>query len=444
MQLLLLTLAALTAPDFGDDWRQATLDYVPARQKLTGFLASGDLEGAEQSFLGLVPEEKRSAAHVLMLGDTFQSYDPEFARKQHAKAFELLPEEPQVAQAWALELHRAGRCAEAEVLYARQNSTRVDLFAGFSRVDCLVRTGQLAEALALWHSASDSQLLSKAFRVLPDRIGGGETREHRRLVLRQAIATGSSEGAEELVFHDLMRPSYLRRFEVERYELDLDRALITKNLDPQSRRSRELFAVCDFWGALAERGFPSANGSELATKLGERLRELGWLEAGSEPPAHALVLRWATSALLESGLRKPSELLSDWERALSARLEEGDAGAGRALLEIQLAAGSPQALEAEQLLWSMAHELEAALALLARRGERLESSDPVLRAALQRFPSDVRLCTLEAQCARREGKGEREALARQIAAGFQPPGSLEAVQSGFERLDALLATPERR
>ncbi len=441
---LCLTLAALAAPDFNADQRQASMDYIPARQKVPLCYAVGDLEGAQKLFLDAVPEDKRTPAHYLMLGDAFNMLDPEFARTQHAKAFELLPEEPQIAQAWATELQRTGHCEEAEPIHARIAGARADWLAPMQRIDCLVRAGHLEEALEAWRTAHNQLSLSKIFRVLPDRIATGDTREHRRMVLRKAIAGGTTQGIEDLVFLDLMRPGGPRRFEVDRLELDTDRRLIAEHLDPASRRARELWSVCDFWVALWERGFPPGAAGDFAAKSGERMRELGWLEAGGDVPAQPLVARWATTALLESGLRKPAELLADWERALTARLEEGEAEAGQALLEIQRAADDPQAGETEQLLWDRAHDLEAVVALLGRRAERLESGDRVLRDALERYPGSVRLCVLASACARREGKGECEALRRQIAAGFQPPGSLEEVQAAFERLETLFAAGEHR
>jgi hypothetical protein len=391
-----------------------------------------------------VAEEKRTAAHYLVMGDAFNALDPEFARAQHAKAFELVPEEPLIAIAWATELHRAGRCEEAEPIYTRLAGARGDGFASTLRIDCLVRNGHLEEALDAWRVARSMPALPKLFRVLPERIAAGETREHRRMRLRKAIGDGGGEGIEELVFLDLMRPGGQRRFEVDRQELDADRRLIGEHLDPASRRARELWGVCDFWVALWERGFPPASAGDFAVRFAERLRELGWLEAGSDVPAQPLVARWATTALLESNLRKPAELLADWERPLSARLDEGDAGAGHALLELQRAAESPQAAETEQLLWDKARDVEAALALLGRRAERLESGDALLRGALERYPNDLHLRTLASECARREGKGEREALARQISAGFQTPGGFENVQAAFERLEALLTPGQKR
>jgi len=441
---LWLTLAALAAPDFNADQRQAAMDYLPPRQKAAAFHPTGDLEGLEKLFLETVPAEKRTAAHYKQLGDVFTALDPEFARKQYAQAFALAPEEPVVAGAWAIELHRAGRCEEAEPICARLASAQGDLTAGLQRIDCLVRLGRLNEALEAWRAIHSLPSLGKYLRVVSERIAPGDTREHRRFVLRKAIAAGETQGVEELVFLDLMRLGGQRRFEVDRPELDADRKLIGAHLDPASRRARELWSVCDFWFALWERGFPTPAIGDLAAAFGERVRELGWLEAGSDAPARPLVARWATSALLESGLRKPGELLGDWERALTARLAEGENEAGLALLEIQRAAASPQVPETERLMWTKTHDLDAALALLRRRAERLEGNDPILRGALERYPRNASLCELAAECARREGKGEREALARQITAGFQPPCDLDRVQSAFERLEELISPGERR
>jgi hypothetical protein len=444
MLALLLLLAAQGPPSFSTVQVQAARDYAPPLQRLSEFLATGDLPGAQALFLGSVAAEQRTAAHHLRLGDIFFALDPPFARAEHARAFELQPDETPVAYAWATELYRSGRCADAEPLFERVSGSSNNWLAALQRVDCLVRTGRLAEALEAWRALRDWQGLAKALRTLPERVGPGDTRAHRRLALRQALAAGSSERAEELVFLEFSRPGGPRPYELERGELEIDRRLVAAHLDPASRRARELGAVCDFWTMLAERGFPPASAGDFAARFGERLRELGWLDAGSEVPGHPSVARWAATLLLESGLRRPSELLADWERALSAQLEEGELEAGRALLEIQRAAGSGQPDETEQLLWDRAHDPDAALALLTRRAERLEAGDPVLRAALERSPGDVRLCALASDCARREGKGEREALARTIAAGFQPPSSPERVRSAFERLEQLLAAGEGR
>jgi len=444
MPLLCLTLAALAAPDFAADQRQASVDYMGSRQKAVACYALGDLQAAQKLFLDAVAEEKRTAAHYLALGDTFIALDPEFARAQHSKAFELDPREISIALAWAIELHRAGHCDEAEPIYARVAPARGDGYPATLRIDCLVRTGRLEEAVEAWRALRGLQSLPKLFRVLPERIAAGDTREHRRMLLRQALAGGGSEGIEELVFLDLMHVGGPRRFEVDRLELDADRRLVGEHLDRASRRARELWSVCDFWAALWERGFPPASTGDFALRFSERMRELGWLESGGDLPAQPLVVRWATTALLEGGLRKPAELLADWERQLSARLEEGDAGAGHALLELQRASESPQAAETEQLLWDKAHDPEAALAMLGRRAEKLESGDALLRAALERYPHDLRLCTLASECARREGKGEREALVRQISAGFQTPGEFENVQAAFDRLEALLGAGQKR
>jgi hypothetical protein len=441
---LLLILAAQGASTFAADLGQAVRDFIPARQKHELFLAQGDLEGAEQLWLACVPAEKRTAAHCFQLAEAFTLPDPPFARAQLARAYELAPDELQIAQAWATQLHRVGRLEEAESIYARVSAAGRDWYAGVQRVDCLVRLDRLEEAREAWRALRNAAALPKAFRFVAERISSGDTREHRRALLRRSVAQAAGEGAEELAFLEFERPGNQGPFELERRELDTDRSLIQAHLDPQSRRSRELWVVVDFWAALAERGFPPASVGDFAASFAERMRELGWLEAGGEVPRHPLVLRWATTALLESGLREHEELLADWERALSARLEEGDVGAGRALHELQRSADLEAASQTDELLWARAHELEAARALLERREERLEPGDPLLRSALERYPDDVRLRMLAAGAARRAGKGEREALRRTIAAGYQPPGSFECVRAAFERLEQLASEVEGR
>lgn len=439
---LLLSLAAQTPTDFGGNQRQALKDLLPGRQQINALVLKGDVEGAEKVFLDAVPEEKRTAAHCLMTADSFLLFDPDFSRRLHQRAFELAPDEPQVALAWAGELYRAGRFEEALPIYVRSAQTLWD--TGIQRIDCLVRTGRIAEALEAWRSVRGAPALSKYFQILPERLEPAGTREQRRIRLRQALARGADEGAEELAFLDLLHRTGQRRFEVDRMDLQADRKLISEHVPPESRRARELWAVCDFWLALWERGFPPASSGDFTSKYGPPLRELGWLEPGGDVPAHPLVARWATSALLESGLRQPAELLSDWERALASRLEEGEGDAGRALLEIQRATGSAQTAETQARLWSQAHDLDAAVELLEQRQEHLESSDPLLHAALERYPESAPLCALASSCARRENKGEREALVRQIKACFQPPGDAEGAQRSFERLEQLQLSGERR
>ncbi|MBK7643214.1 MAG: hypothetical protein IPJ19_09210 [Planctomycetes bacterium] len=434
---LLLTFALQLAPGFTEDMRQAARDLSPAYQGRASFLAVGDVESAEKVYLDALPPERVTAAHHYQMANAFVEEDPQFARVHFEKAFELAPDEPQILSAWAAQLHRAGRCESADEIYQRIVSG--DWLARVQRVDCLVRLGRLSEAVEAWQWVStNTPSLSKVFRAVPERIAAGEPRKQVRARLRRALAGGATQSIEELAFLDLVIENSSRRFEVDRLELEIDRQLIAAHLDPQSRRSRELWVVCDFWSALWERGFPAANEGEFPELFRPRMRELGWLEAGGDVPVHPLVARWATRALLESGLRKPGELLADWERALAARLEEGDAGAGDALLEIQRAAESPECARTEELLWSRAHELDAALALLDRRSGHVESGDALLRDALARFPNSAALCAVASECARREGKGESEALVREIAAGFQPPGAPELVDSAMTRLAVLL------
>ncbi len=438
-----LSLALFLAPDFAADQRRAAMELLPARQALAELFAVGDLAGAEQRLLEAVPEDKRTAAHCLQIGDIFAGLDPAFSRRMHARAYELAPDERAVQVEWAIELQRAGFLAQAEAVYAAVRSPELDPRLGALHALCLLRLERDGEALAVWERARSSRALPKLVRHLGQRLAAGITRERRRLDLRAEIRAGALEGAEELVFLELVHDGSAG-MEFERAELERDRALLDGRLDPASRRARELWTVADFWRGLAERGILAPARSEPARALAAAVAELGWLEAGGEPPRNGFTLEQALPALLDAEIASPEELLACWQHPLASRLEAGDAAAGRALCALQRAAQSPALAETQELAWRGVHEAMAAAELLERRGARVEPNDPLLVEALAAHPESLRLCRVAREAARRTGQGERAALRREIQAAFTPPGDAAAAEQGFARLGELCAADEQR
>lgn len=443
MLALCLCILPLLAADFAADQRRAALELAAARQALPELFAAGDLALAEQRLVSSVPADKPSAAHWLQIGDIFAGLDPAFSMRMHGRAYELAPDERAIQVEWAIELQRAGFLAQAAAVYAAIPAREGDARVALLEAECLVRLERDEEAVQAWNRVRQSPAATKLLRFLAQRISSEVTHERRRLDLRAAIRAGTLEGAEELVFLEIARTGP-GQMELERAELERDRALLAAHLDPAARRMREMWAVADYRAALVLQGIVVPAGSQPAHALGAAVDELGWLEPGGEPPRNAFVLEEALPALLETGLVGSEELLALWERTLASRLEGGEAAAGRALCVLQAATGRRELGETQAALWRLARDEQAAVELLRARASKLEPEDELLVAALAAHPRSQGLCGLAREAAERTGKGLRAALRREIAAAFAPPGNAQAAEHAFTQLAELCAADERR
>lgn len=443
MLALVLSLLPLHRADFSADQRRAALELSAARQALPELLAAGDLAAAEQRFVSAVPAEKATAAHWLQIGDVFAGLDPAFSMRMHGRAYELAPGERPVEVEWAIELHRAGYLPQAAAVYAAIPDRAGDPRVSLLEAECLVRLERDAEAVQAWTRLPEPRAATRLLRHLAERLATGPSDDRRRLELRTAIRSGALEGAEELVFLEIARaqPGTL---ELERAELERDRALLAARLDPAARRTRELWAVADYWAALATQGLVVPAGSAPARTLAAAVEELGWLAPGGEPPRNGFTLEQALPALLESEIAGAEELLVLWQRTLASRLEGGDAAAGRVLCELQRASGSAELMQSQSALWRLARDERAAVELLRARGTKLGPGDELLLSALAVHPRSVGLAELARAAAERAGKGVRAALRREILAAFSPPGDPQAAERAFTRFARLCAAEERR
>ncbi len=432
---------ALAAPaDFRAEVNAADASYRPTLEANEALLNDGRLAEATKALLDLVPEEKRTAAHWFVLGNYLFQQDFAASYALHQKAFELAPDEPMTQYEWALERHRKREYAEAEALYAKiaagpdgANDPR----ARSLRADCLLHVGRLAEAVEEWKKADPRRRHSTIEESFSWIYGDPHPLVERSKLLARARG-GDLDAVESLVLLDLHWTTDWWNSRPNDECLAPDLALAAEKLGADSPRLRILKLLADVTAKDELTGTVDAP-DEVATKL----RDARVVGADVPLPASSRVASELIDRVETAKAATCAELLSWYEKPLLARAqsEAGDAHALELLAALYEEAGRKDQLAAlEELGWAKHGAVACVLGVLGRKGTALRSDDPVLRAALEKSPADTKLCGLALQCAQRERKGEREAVAAFLMAHLSHMVSWnDGAQGGFLALEKLVA-----
>jgi hypothetical protein len=372
----MLAALLLLALDFRAELKAAGAIYDKVGKQTEKALQHGDLGAAQKLFLDAVPEDKRAAAHWFVLGNLWFDMDPEFAYRMHAKAFELAPNESDVMREWAVELHRAGKWAEAEPLYAKLvDGTGDEVYVARAlRADCLLHIGKPAEAAASWQAAQKIKRKSHLLDAL-EWVHGIEHPMHERARLLAEVRAGNLDHAEELVLTDVFWQSEGERYFVNYEYMEADSKLALDKLGSESRRAKDLMAVMNYSFIDWEQQFPREEGATPRKTLEQSARELSWIGDKPTLPENARVARVMLEALVDQKLRGAPELLKDFAPALEQRAKAGPAADADARTLIWLAekAASPKLADYQRL--AQPDEREAARARVEsarRQGEALD------------------------------------------------------------------------
>src|SRR5882672_6291263 len=332
-----MMLAALfvLALDFRAELRTAGAIYDKVGGQTEAALKDGDLAAAQKMFLDAVPEDKRTAANWFVLGNLWFDMDPEFAYRMHAKAFELAPDETDVMREWAVELHRVGKCAEAEPLYAKLVTGDGDqaMVARALRADCLLHLGRPAEALASWQA---SQKIKRKGHLL-DGLEWAHSVEHpirERARLLAEVKGGQLENVEELILTDVFWQREDEHYFLNYEYMEADSALVFEKLGRESRRAKDLLAAMNYSFIDWEQQYPREPSAMPHKTLEQSATELGWI--GDKPmlPENARVARVMLEALIDQQLRGAADLLKDFAPTLEqrAKAKPADDAAARTLV----------------------------------------------------------------------------------------------------------------
>jgi hypothetical protein len=358
---------------------------------------AGDMTAANRMLLGLLERDKTPPMAFLVANYLYRA-DPNISYRLHKIVYDALPAEPDAIVEMAIEMHRKGEYKSAGKLYGEYLAKVPDLKIHALRADCLVREGQLAQAVAEWHSAKHStnhaEIDYAVFQVY------GETSPlQRRSEFLTRIRGGEDAAVEDLILLDCQFDNDWWNVEVNKRALAADLKLAAEKLGEITPRYRALKT----YGNLKQKDELSAADVKAALKKYDLI-----CAPTGKLPENSRIAWVLTEITLRSGAESRAGLLKLHEAALleRAKSEKGDPEALRMLC--QLAAGSDK----EKLIglarygWERYSDIQFAVVflneLMARK--ELKPDDADLKAALTKTPENNQLNILRVRALVAAGK----------------------------------------
>lgn len=368
--------------------------YQAAGKEAETLIATvGKLDEANQVYLNAIPDEQLTPADCFVLGNTFFKIAPELSAKYHERAFNAFPDDPYVNLEWAMILHLRGQHQEAAKCYRKCLETLNDRYLPHALLaDCLVRTGDLKEAVKHWQLA-DHPSNHTGIDFAIHSIYGELSPHYRHQQIWKAIETGQTERLDELIvlaanwdtdwWNQKVNAEFLNQ------DLNIAQTLLGEE-NPQFKEFK-LYAA-----TYLEQNID-------AGWLKTRLNDLNLILAPkSKLPQSAFVTDRLLALVIKHGLATESDLKESFERKLRDRGKSTGADGAAALNTLAtliLAAENPDHNKLEEIDktgWDKHHEARFAASLLvglASRGE-LQPSSALLKRAQTEFPDDRTLCML--------------------------------------------------
>src|SRR5262249_22638883 len=120
---LALALAPVARAAPGDDIEKeidaAGPAIAEAQDGQLGLFVEGKVDEACRRIVDSIAEKDRTPGADLAIGNALYDLAPQLSFPCHERAYKARPDSGLTAKEWALELHRAGRYADAEAVYAR-------------------------------------------------------------------------------------------------------------------------------------------------------------------------------------------------------------------------------------------------------------------------------------------------------------------------------------
>ncbi len=412
--------------------------YAEARIKAQQLLAEGRLDEANQCVLSVIPDEKLTPADCFVLGNLFFDLAPELSAKFHARAVKALPDDPHINLEWAMILHRQGKYQDAANSYRKCLVSLTDNYLPQALLaDCLVRTGELADALKHWELAAHPRNHTGIdFAIYA--IYGKTSPHHRHDVLLKTIKAGKLERLDELISLDAAWDRDWWNAETNLTSLDRDLQLASTLLGENSAEFAELKLYAQTYreNHLGKEGLK-------AELIGHKLI----LGADATLPKSGYVADRLIAQAIENKLVNASDIVTKFQAELLGRSEAKDERGEMALntlATLLLEAKDPDSERLEKidtLGWERHQGERFAASLLVSmlgRGD-LKLSSPLLKKALDQFPESQPICMLELGLAMEGKTVQRDQITRAIRAEFR---NLSNGMGGFKdsyRLKALFA-----
>ena len=430
---LLLTLQA-PAADFSESGRrwmgknQATLDEA---NKLA---LEGDTVRANALMVQLT-ENDADPIGAFIIGNMLYKSDPAASYKLHERAYKAFPLEPATALEMAMQQHRRGEYLAAIPNY--RTVLKADMGPQFASLlaDCLLRSGQLREAVQAWKDADHSSNHTGIDFAIYE-IYGKISPVQRRGDLIAEIKAGRHERLPELIFLDLHFDRDWWNTSVFEQGLAPDLALAAEKLGKDSPAYRDL---ADY-ARLAQEEEPKAAAIREAWTKARFL-----LGKKSRLPASSLLARAMCELAVRHELVDPTDLWKWHEAALRERLKTKDRDALHLLCWLGSLVDYDKVAAWNALGWKEWQDPEFAAAHIASRytDKKLTSpDDPELKAALAVKPEDGYLQLLRLELA---GKQNLTAglIVDSIKAEFRELSPGMGARDSY-RLKALFTTLEEK
>lgn len=433
---------------FGADLAQAREDYAATLESNARLLLEGRMKDATAALQDVVPRERRTAAHAFLLGNVLFDMEPEVAMGLHEEAYAKAPGIGLVAFEWAVELHRAGRIAEAERIYGflmkDEALTATHSVVAALRAECLLRLDRAREALASWRNVDwTSREIASRVEEAACWIHRGESPFARRDALLAGVDAGDVEAAEELILLDLdfARDWWNGGIHVEYLEADLER--MRAKLPADDVRVREAFEFVrlrrererDFGERLRNPKAPPAS-----DETRQRLTALGLIGDDARLPASPRLTGEWMRLLVDAQCVEAPGLLERFEAALTARGEAGDVVALESLAALVAMTDASRLPAIDRLGLERTDSPRFAGSLLQAKVETIRSDDPDLAVALSKFPDDPRITRFAAVAAQNSGEPAAKPVAAHVAASFRRPFSAGQMDSLFNLLEKELGS----
>ncbi len=403
--MIFLTLSALANDEkFMDEVTLASeTHYKDAGAKAEELLAAGKLDEANQLYLSARPEKDLIAADCFVLGNVFYKIAPDLSAKFLGLAYQAMPENPEINLEWAMVLHRDGKTKEAANSYLKSITKHPDAYLPHVLVaDCLVRNGDLKEAIEHWKKANHPQHHTGIDFAICE-IYGPLSPDLRHNQILKAVKRGETARLEELI-------ALAGHWDRDWWNSDSNTSAIKRSLalaDDFLKSEPERLAQAKFYASTFK---DDAITSEW---LREKLTGLKLILGDKDSlPTSSIVADRLCALAMEHKLVTKKDLLKRYEdelrkRALKTKPDDLTALNLLAALLVPDDAdktGSNKLAEIDQAGWEEFHDARFAASLLAGKMGRkeLDSSSPLLKKTLDDFPEDPWICKFALQLAAKD------------------------------------------
>lgn len=417
-----------------DEIAQAVEALRQALPKAEALVIKGDFDGADRAILAVFPEDKRTPAQSLVLGQAIDATDRKRAYELVKVAGEALTDNASAQLEWAMAQHRAGEYEGALRAYERANELRggnAPLLA--VAAECALRTGNVDRALELWKLCAQAPRgKQQDVEMLVCEVNNRENPLAKRRELVKKVASADEVAAIDLILLDCDWPANWWSVGPNRPYLESDMALAGKWIlpggNPQVQEARTV-------GAMAMMERPT---KEKVTDILRRSRYL--LDDDATMPANQRAMVQMLKFAIRSGAITRDAARATLgpkilELAKTSQSQDVFDAAGFLFLDT----GKQE--EVDRLGWEVAKDPRGAASLLGsmmRRGE-LKWESPELQKAIKDFPENTTVARIAMDLGIKAGEPRKDLIIRAILAEYARFSVLERDGSARPRADALAA-----